>query len=262
MMKRLVPCVRRILLPLACAALVSTLAVSQALGSQAEPEAPAEQDLSLFLRAKPDVVILVEKHAIGTDIVEVSMVRADYPPALLRQQIEDFAERLGSELHGLQVYRHELRKDDPKMVFLRASFGVTGLISNGAERLYQLEPLAQSFAGAPEPYTLHTLNVIFQGERPNPITLQKFSGAGVELEGQFHRQPDGIEYRIQLLSQNPDEIEIPDRYQKEVESVSIEKEKPQGPAAWVWVAYATGSLAVGGLVYWILLNRQTGRSPR
>src|SRR5688572_11977739 len=110
-----------------------------------------ENGTSLFLGGRPDATIRIKEHSTGAADVEVTILAADYPAVLLKQQMEDLGTRLGNAPRGLTVYSDQIRGASAKLAFLKAKFAVTGLIDRANSRL-NMTPLIQAFAGAPDPY--------------------------------------------------------------------------------------------------------------
>jgi hypothetical protein len=135
-------------------------------------------------------------------------------------------------------------------------FAVDGVIDRqkGAMRL---NPFAKAFAGAATPWTIHSLDLVFQNESPTSTTLKRWEGKGVIVEGRFQDSKDpmlkGIEYRIQLISQDPAKMDIPEPGDKAVAAVT--KAPRASGADWATIAvFLIAAGAVGALVYSLLLR--------
>lgn len=179
--------------------------IALALGAGISGALPSADPLG----SPAQVAVSVQEHQTGVDIVELTALARDYPPRLLREQALRLAEELGSDARALQVFYDGA---DERSRFLKARFGVQGLVEP-AQGLFRLEPIVRAFAGAPDPYTIENLYVAFVGQRPSPGTLRTYRSPAVSLIGQFAQNPDVVEYRIALLTQNAAEIRIPDRHE-------------------------------------------------
>ncbi len=220
-----------------------------------------------FLRAqetpptfRPDVTIVVREHSMGADMVEVTMSRSDYPQDLLLKQMQDLGARLGSTPRGLTVGVAVIDKANPGLNFIKAKFAVDGLIDRGAGQL-RVRPLLQALAGAPEPFTIGSILLLFDGERPGPRTVKSHRTAAVEAEGRVTADPPMIEYAIRLKNQNPETIDFPD-LAPEPSAVKKPSEKSSGTPVLFWSAVAVAGLAAGALVYLALLRGGAGPKVR
>lgn len=206
---------------------------------------------------RPDITIVAREHSLGPDIVEVTLSKGDYPEDLLRRQLEDFGKRLGSAPRGLAVGSVQLDPGNPSLKFLKARFAVDGFIDRPQGAL-RIEPLLRAFAGAPEPYTIGTILLLFDGERPGAGTVKRHQTDAVEAEGRVNDEPPMIEYAIVLKSQTPDKIAFPDKV-LEQSAVPQPSQQESGTPVLFWGAVAAASLAAGALVYLALLRGGSGR---
>lgn len=216
-------------------------------------------DESLFSTVRPEVMVLVREHDTGAEEVEVTVLAADYPEELLLEQCVKVGQYVGMEVRGLGASKESIDPANSKLTFLRANFATNGLIDS-RERIVRLQPIARAFAGAPKPFTLTGLSVAFENETPASTMLKKFILEGkVEVEGRVSEAPAGIEYRIKLISQNPDEIEIPETEPIEPESARIEQ-RPRELGTVFWIVFSVAGVAIVALVYLALLK--IGRNSR
>lgn len=206
---------------------------------------------SLFASTKPDVTVVVRKHQLGADLVEITMQRAEYPQLLLRQQAQRLADNLKSNASGLNVFEYRIGTD-PKMRFARATMAVDGLIDRTTGVL-RVRPIVQAFAGAPEPDTIDVLLIQFENERQTDNTLLRYSSDSVRVEAQAAQSALGVEYRVLLKSQDPDKIEIPDGPRNTVPEPAP-KTAPKKTDFGLIALIAIAALALGALVYSLLLR--------
>ncbi len=222
--------------------------------ASAQPDAP-------LLQSRPDVLIRVRKSSVGADYVEIHMVREEYPKELLEAQCARVAEELSAGLRGLVVAERSLG-DDPESRAGRvvyASFATDGVIvGNGVLRLL---PFARAFAGAPEPHTVRTLAVAFEGVTPTPgVTLQAADTPSATVRAQFDASLPQVEYRVSLKVQDPAQIDFPESAERQPsgDSVPSTERIPVQTLALV----AVGGVLAGVLVYFALRpGRHRGRKP-
>jgi hypothetical protein len=193
----------------------------------------------------------VKEHPTGAEDVEVTVLDGRYPETLLRSQMDELGRRLGTPPRGLIVYRDDVA---PEISFLKATFAVTGLIDRPRGILH-LEPIVQAFAGAPAPFTVNGLDVLFENETPNTHTVKAWQGDSAEVEALFQQGAvPMIEYRVKLLTQDRDKISIPSEPTAEAPKVEPPQPKSHSDVLMI-VLIAVAALAVGALVYSVLLKR-------
>lgn len=218
-----------------------TLATPVAFGQDASPDASPVQ-----------MSVVVRQHATGAQVVEVTALRPGYPRALLAEQCARIAANAGSDLRGLALHEDEFRKGDPKSRFVKGSFGMTGLIDTVNGTL-NLQAIARAFAGAPEQYRIDRLIVSFAEFKPTDANLREFQSPAVKVAGTYLEDPSGLEYRIVLNSQKPEEIEIPDRYSpKESTLPPAPTSTPTDSMRIVWIV--AGAILAGLLVYFVAVK--------
>lgn len=216
---------------------------------------------SLFATTRPDLMIVVRRHASGSDIVDVTTQNGDYPEALLLKQAAALGSYLGSPPSGTRVFPHQIGDDD-RFRFMKATFAVRGLIDREAG-VFHVEPIVRAFAGAPAPNTNHILMIQFEGERPSTNTLRSYypDSGDVKLEAVASPNALGVEYRIQLLTQDPNRIHIPD--DRRVPVVESPKLSPPNQGKGLdlisVVALVAAALGGGALVYSLLVRTRSRR---
>jgi hypothetical protein len=243
--------------PFVCLLFAAAISAS---AQQPPGEAPFEDsrppEETLFGKVRPDVTFVIREHSTGADMVELTVLASAYPTDLLQRQIDDLGRRLGTPARGLQIYSLSLREDNPDLAFVKATFAIDGLIEREAG-IVRLQPLVQAFAGAPDPHTIAGMSVIFDGEMPNPSTVQRFHNDAVSMEGRYNRDLRGLEYVVALRTQDPERLIIP----ATVAEARVET-PPQPPAPrteWLlWTLLALAAVAAGALVYWTLLRVPAG----
>jgi hypothetical protein len=237
------PVLRRIVLLLLAGFCATLFAQAPARGSG---------KLSLFYSTRPDAWIVVRKHQLGPDLVEISMQDADYPPQALQDQVNSLAKYAGSAPWAVRVFKFSADPKKPDMTFVRASFAINGLI-DASQPIYHINPIAQAMAASPKGHEISAVDIVFEGQHAGPKTLSRYEGTGAIVEGQDDPGRIGLEYRVKILTHDPGAIHIPD------DASAAPVPAPQRPAShglpWIfWCALALVSLAAGALVYFILLR--------
>lgn len=205
--------------------------------------------LDAALRVKPQASVVVRAHATGADLVEVTVLDPKYPADLLKSQVEKLGEELKVPPRGLFVFRG---KDS--MQFLKANFAVNGLGRNGEP---YLQPIVRAFASAPNPFTVNALLVSFAGFKPASTALRTFVSSSVVVSGQYVPDPQGIEYRIALVSQEPGDIVIPEKAAANptTQPKNVPEAQPSASKLPLIIGLViAGSVLVGCLVYFALLG--------
>ncbi|MBX3118990.1 MAG: hypothetical protein KF784_07985 [Fimbriimonadaceae bacterium] len=219
------------------------------------------QDRVLSVDAGINVV--VTEHPLTADMVEITALDPNYPPDLLRQQIDTLGQLLKSTPRGLTVGYAEIDPTNPALRFLKARFAVDGLIERSVGEL-RIEPILKAFAGAPAPYTLKGITILFDGEAPNENTVKRydlpdaFLSQAIIVPSPSQEGAPGIEYSVKYLTQDPNKITYPNR---RVEPKS--SDTPSEPAGllptYVWIAIFMAGLSAGALVYLALAKRPSVR---
>lgn len=238
----------------ALAAVVIAFLVGLALAQ--EPSQPETPPPSASVR--PQLVAYVRQHISGASLIELSMVDPGYPADLLERQIKDLCERLDYPARGLQLYEEELVANNPNLRFRKATFATGNLtLPDGT---INLTPMLQAFAGAPAPYTIKGMTLIFDEFKPTAKTLKEFRSQAVVIEGRLDLDPPTVEYHVQLLSQNPSEISVNSAPPPVERTVSpVPRQRPN--VGLVWSLIIVAGLAAGALVYFVLIRRSFGASP-
>lgn len=230
-------------------ALVALLAASTALA----------QEGNLFSTVRPDIIVIVAEHPTTAEIVSVTALGKDYPPELLKNQLNQLGVYLGASVRGIKMERPSLGTKTP-VNFLRAEFATDGLIDR-SKGIVRLGPLVKAFAGAPEPFTVRGMKVAFEGEHTTKKMLRDFPLPGiVEVQGRASVTPPGIEYQVKLISQDPKLIEIPDEYAPPANQKPVPIPSSSPSPMMVVGLFLLAGVALGALVYLALLK--TGGNRR
>jgi len=204
----------------------------------------------------PDATISIKKHPLGPDMVDVTMKASGYPSKLLESQIRDLEKFMKSAPRGVEVYDYVLNPSDPNSHYTRAKFVVDGAIDRTLGSV-RLGPFVRALAGAPKPWTVNSIEFQFQGETPTDKMIQAFRSKSAVVEGRFEDSKDprvaGIEFRVQLLTQDPSKIDIPEPGDAPLPVPA--KPAPRPGRDWITIAvFLIAAGAVGALVYSLLLR--------
>lgn len=254
---------------LACLGLMSGLAAcwaqpsTQGAPPTSQPKgqegAPTSGEInSLF--PKPQIVINVREHQFSPDMVTITFLAPDYPEDVLRQQLDRVGSFTGSPPRGLTISMDAVRANTTNS-FLKASFATDNVIDRQAGQLH-LERIIKPFLGAPEPHQISSFLVTFEGEAPTQRTLRLYSSDKVLVSGSASLMPKGIEYKILVRTQNPNELSIPTEGKPPEPSQTSGSQQlsPPFPLAALLLLIA-GSAAFGALVYFISVRLTDGRKP-
>ncbi|MBX7134949.1 MAG: hypothetical protein K1X67_19960 [Fimbriimonadaceae bacterium] len=218
----------------------------------------SEEKIEAALNSVPSqAVVTVRKHAMGADMVEITMLDPKYPLDLLRGQIERIGQFTGAGARGVKVGK--TAQSDKG--FVKATFATNNIIEDETGK-FRLEPFARAFAGAPKPYTISAFLVSFEEQRPTEKSVKTYRSDAVALAGRAIPPPfGGLEYRVVLFTQDPDAIAIPDEHKEPApvvkKAVTPPPKSNQNTLTIVLIAVA--ALAAGALVYF--LTRPRGPVP-
>jgi len=214
---------------------------------------------SLFDTAKPDVMIIVREHSTGADLVQITMVKPNYPKELLQEQILKMGKELVIAPRGVQITTPNLGS---KSTFLRAEFGIDGILEPQLPAI-RLAPVIKAFAGAPDPHQISVINIVFDSITPTTSTVLTYTKDGVlRAEGRYHPYPKGIEYQIELLDQDPAKISFPEKIEKSNEKPPETTSEPRDNRVLLITFFSIAGLALGALVYFAMLRGGSRNSPK
>lgn len=213
-----------------------------------------EGEGNLFSTVRPDVMVIVRQHNDTTaDYVQITVLAKNYPPALLKGQIDKIGEYLHTSARGIQFTKPQL-ETKAQVSFLRADFATDGLIDR-TKGIVRLEPIVKAFVGAPEPYTVKGMKIVFEGERTTKNMFKHYPLPGVlEVEGRASAMPAGIEYQVKLIGQDPEQVKIPEEYSPRTNQPPS-KEPSSSPNTGLLIGlFLLVGLGLGALVYLALLK--------
>lgn len=234
-----------------CAVLgLASLAVSAWAQGGTDSRALSDQALQALAESRRPQLSVVVREQSGIQFVEVTMLDGRYPADSLRDQCLTLARLAGGDARGLTIF--DSQPGQPAASMRKARFGVSGLIDLN-RGVVRLEPIVKAFAGEPAPYTVEAMMVAFAGITPGSSTLRTYKNDGVAVYGSVTQSPPGIEYKIRLLSQDPDKLSIPLAFEPPVREKTVIQ--PQSRTIWpVILLIIIGSAAAGCLVYFALVG--------
>jgi hypothetical protein len=210
-----------------------------------------EKKPSLYVRTKQQIQVLIQEHPTGAEDVTVAAIDAGYPADLLSDQVQKLGTYLGVEPRWAGPI--EMRAGSPS-----AKFSVNGLIDK-EKKVFRLQPIVRAFAGAPSPNTVDTIQILFVRERGWQDDLLTYELPGVvELEAMRHNDPDMLEYRVHLLTQDESKIVIPEKHAPPPAPNKVVVTEPSKTLYYVLLGVA--GVAAGVLVYLALLRSKPRRA--
>lgn len=210
--------------------------------------AKAVSQSPFFDSVRPEAAVVVRKHSMGADLVDITVSAKGDWGTVLRDDILALGMALGSEPRGIQISGGES--------LYKASFAINGLINDSEPRL-NLVPLTKSLAFGKMP--IRSFSVFFEGVIPSSsIPARWFAPKDAwMLEGIGLKSPRGIDYRIKVNTNNPDDITLPGSVQSR-----NAKETPQAEKKLDFLligAILIASVSVGLLVYSALIRSRSRR---
>lgn len=219
-----------------------------------DPQTPSAS--SLFTSVRPEATIVVKRHKMGADQVEITMEDPEYPPDDLKARIATLGNELGSEVRGLTVGQYSLAPNNPRLTFLKAMFVVDGITRPNGESL-RIQPILRAFAGSVKGLTLQFENISY-----HKWTVRTLTTDALEAEARVHTAPiPGIEYRVLLKTDDPAKIEFPDRLPERKEGVTPSETPREDREYLGWIALGVAGVAAGALVYLALVRRGRPGTP-
>lgn len=210
----------------------------------------AAQDAPILLQGRSDVIVSVRKSDVGAEYVRIQALNENYPIELMRSQIEKIGQYNGTEIRGLEVAYEGMGGAGR---ILTANFATDQLMDQTSGTL-ELNAFAKAFAGAPDPYTIAVVGVMFENFKPSEtVTVAQWADKGVEVSSAFDTNLNVVEYRIKLNTQNPDEISIPGTIAESTNRA--ETPSNEGLSPWVVIGIVLGAALIGVSVYFAMRPR-------
>ncbi len=224
--------------------LLTCLVLASALFASAQPTGSSE---SLDPRmVPPQATVVVRKHPMSADMVEITVLDPGYPAELLGQQVARLCETTGAPARGLSITRNSLG-NGPNLVFLKATFATNNLVDVPSDSV-NLQAIVRALVGGPPEHAIRSLLVSFPEGPLTANPLKSFRTNAVVLSGESVASPPELEYRIVALTQDPERIVIPVRYDApKAESAAGGGRRSRLPVLLALVGVA--GIGVGALVY-------------
>ncbi len=220
------------------------------------PAIPAKPQTNLFATMKIEATVVVRKHSMGADLVEITPLAVNYPVKDLREISDRISKELNGSVRGVQLYE-VTQTGQGRMI--RISFGCDGLIDR-AKGVLRINPIARALAPTTGAASIRSFLVQFENEVPGAKSIQRFSSDALDVEAKTAGDQYGVEYRIVLKTHDPKAIDIP-----EGEAKHTNQTPPQVPSSdkALWIVLGIAGLGAGALVYCLLLwPRSKGSRPR
>jgi hypothetical protein len=194
---------------------------------------------NFYTTAKPEAAIVIKKHKMGADLVSITVQSGSYPIPLLEQKIRNLGQILNGNSRGIAITKTAEN-------YVQASFAVNGLINESDPRL-NLVALAQAFGTGERRFK--QFSVFFEEIIPDKsVPARWFPEDGSwKLEAVASRVPFGIDFRVEVSTQNPKEIYLPGPTEAKKDQRKIDKKSQ--PDFVLIGAVSVGALAFGLLVY-------------
>lgn len=198
----------------------------------------------------PQILMTIEPVSGLGELVQISVLDSAYPSAVLRRQIAALGATLGADVDSLDIIAPS-QDGEP----LRAFFTVGNIVDHSLGEI-RLQPLVRSFMDGPSDLALRSFSIKFIGVVPGAYTtLGSYTSPGAELQAYFDPSAVSLEYRILVLADDPERVDIPSRHVPEPNGQPASGSSPfKSGLLLALVAVAGGS--AGALVYFALLGRQ------
>ncbi len=174
----------------------------------------------------------------------------NYPAELLKLQCSLIAKFAGGEARGVEIKPRGVGGAGGKSL-LTATFACDNLIDYPNDRL-NLDAIVKGFLGSADPMTTSFV-VQFDGELVTKNTIRHFQDENLILEGKEYKNPDGIEYRIEVLTQDTRALKIPGSL-AELPKTAAKPVVKQGLNPIVFPILIGGIIVAGALVYFALVR--------
>lgn len=201
---------------------------------------------SFFQSVRPEATIVIKRHPMGSQMVEVSVLDAKYKIDDLRTHIEMLGTEIGTAPRGVAF-------TPEGSAILKSTFAIPGLISDTEPR-FNLTAIAKAFAFGNKP--LRQFTILFDGEVPNDKTPARWFAPkdAWMLEAVALKSPIAIEYRVKVNTKDPAEITLPGS--KVAKENKAKAEKAKKPDYLLIGGIIIAAISVGLLVYSALIRGQ------
>lgn len=212
-------------------------------------EQTQSQEVPVPFSMPPQVFVTISKHPMGSEYVTVTVRDDNYSPALLSFQCEQVGKFAGGQSRGVQVKGADLSTPNGSQV-IRATFACDNLI-NREKGILNIDAVVKAFLGSTSPMVSSFL-IQFEGETAGATTIRRIVNKQYMLEGKNLVNPTGLEYRVEVLTQDTRAFTIPGS----LNDVPKNEEKPVAPKLHPLVipSLVVGLIGAAALVYFALLR--------
>ncbi len=204
---------------------------------------------NFFTTLKIEATVVIKQHSMGSDLVEITILGADYPERVLEEKVATLGKELGDEPRGVQISAIEGG-------FVKCTFAVNNLITAESPKV-NIAAIARALAFGDRP--LRSFSVFFDGLNPDSSIPSRYFAENVWLmEGIGMKSPRGIEYRVKVITNDPNQVMMPGKDQKppKIENAN----SGGGSKLLIFGGIILGAFAIGLLVYSALLRpRPSGK---
>jgi len=197
----------------------------------------------------PQVFVTVTKHQMGSEFVTVTVREESYNPSLLTFQCQQIGKFAGGESRGVEVKGANIGTQGTSGM-IRATFACDNLIDR-EKNILNIDAIVKAFLGSPKPM-ISSFLIQFEGEVAGEQTIRRIVNNEYMLEGKNLVNPTGLEYRVEVLTQDTRAFTIPGSLADvpEVkETVATPKLHPL-----VIPSLVVGLIAASALVYFAVLR--------
>jgi len=206
-------------------------------------------EVSVPFSLPPQVFVTVKKPSIGSDLVTVTAREESYDPALLQFQCQQVGKFAGTESRGIEIKGANLGTEGTAGM-VRATFACNGLINRENNSL-NIDAIVKAFLGSPKPM-ISSFLIQFEGEEAGPQTIRRIVNQQYMLEGKNLTNPTGLEYRVEVLTQDTRVFNIPGSLSEVPEVKETQPTSKLHPL--VIPSLVVGLIAASALVYFAVLR--------
>ncbi|MBS1719531.1 MAG: hypothetical protein JST35_03685 [Armatimonadetes bacterium] len=217
---------------------------------------------TLFDTVRPQVMIVVRKHAMGSDLFEIQMLQGGVDLEAMKAALKDFETQLGSPLQVPVIDRRVVPGPGPSTEYLTAKFAVNGFIDRKNKRI-NLQPLVRAFSSMKANPPVKGFSIVLDGEKPTDETVRQYLADDVGVQAIHTQQPLGIEYRVEVRTTNPSGLVIPSALSEVPAEPKSPPAKPSSTFDWrIAALVGVGLIALGALVYSLLLQPRNSKRSK
>jgi len=202
---------------------------------------------------RPNVIMTITEDKSTAELVEITMVDANFPRKVLEQIVSNFGIQTGIQPRGVMIETDEITQGQ---LFLKAKFGINGLIEPGMGEI-RLEQIAKAFVGLPAGTQIKNIQIMLPGLLPSSQSIKYHANAYCDVQGTFSRNPQGLEYLIRLRTTDATKISIPPKVLPEKKENKKNEQKSEPNRLSLYGLVGLAALAAGFLVYLLFVKGQT-----